>query len=123
MGSKWNGLNRNNTPNIYSMKKIDSLNAELPERIKLIARCSGTPRFRNESVKHNSGATYIIRRVYCIGGVCEICGLPARNGEILEPHEFPKRSAGAKVSLSQSLMCHRICHMKEHSQPQLTWII
>ena len=123
MGNKWNGLNRNKPPNRYSMRKIDALNAELPERIKLIERCGGTPYFYNEPVKRNDGGTYIIRRVLCIGGVCEICGQPCRNGEHLEPHENPKRSQGGKVSLAQSLMCHRTCHMGEHAQPELEWII
>jgi hypothetical protein len=108
-------------PNRYSLKRIENLNAELPVRLKLIERCGGTPRFYDQTVYHN-GTKHIIHRVYCVGGTCEMCGEPARFGEILEPHEDPKRSAGGKVSLEHSKMSHRRCHRKEHSKPQLEWI-
>jgi len=116
---KLNGLERRNPPNKYSLRRIDKLNAELPERLKLIIRCGGEPYFYNQFAKHN-GSTFIIRRVRCVGGVCEICHDPARDDEILEPHEDPERSAGGRVSLEQSVMCHRRCH--PISKPQLEWI-
>lgn len=107
--------------NKYSLKKIGRLNAEVPARIALCIRCGGKPSQYDEKVKHN-GVTNIIHRVKCVGGRCEICHQPAGKGEVLEPHELPKRSAGGKVSLKDSKMCHRRCHRNQHSKPQLKFI-
>ena len=108
--------------NRYSLHRIEKLNAEVPERIKLIARCGGLPRFYTQFIKRNDGSQHEIKRVVCIGGVCELCKMHA-NGEILEPHEaITKRSAGGKVSLENSLMVHRSCHKDQHSKPQLKWL-
>ena len=108
--------------NRYSLHRIEKLNAEVPERIKLIARCGGLPRFHTQFVNRNDGSQHEIKRVVCIGGTCELCNLPARYGENLEPHESPKRSAGGKVSLDGSKMVHRSCHNGEHPGPQLKWL-
>lgn len=89
------------TINKYSLKKIAQLNAEVPARIALANRCGGKPIPRDVTVKHN-GVSYTIRRIICVGGRCEICGQPAGQGEVLEPHESPKRSAGGVVSLRDS---------------------
>lgn len=115
-------MKRSKRPNRYSLSKIRKLNDELPERIKLIERCGGKPQFYTETFKRNDGSVHKIKRVRCIGGRCEICGELALNGEFLEPHETPKRSAGGKVSLKDSVMCHRSCHREQHSKPQLEWI-
>ena len=115
-------MKRGKTPNRYSLKKIDSLNEELPERIKLIERCGGQPELYTQVYRRNDGTMHEIHRVRCIGGVCELCGLPAGDDEVLEPHEYPKRSAGGKVSLNDSKMCHRVCHMKQHGKPMFNWI-
>lgn len=114
-------LKRSRHPNQYSLKRIEALNAEVPVRLKLIKRCGGVPHHYTQVV-HNNGQRYVIKRVACIGGVCEICHKPAIYGERLEPHENPPRSKGTKVSLKYSKMCHRACHRAQHSKPQLEWI-
>lgn len=106
--------------NRYSLSRIRRLNEEVPERIKLIARCGGLPRFYTQFIKRNDGSQHEIKRVVCIGGTCELCGF---HGDYLEPHEAnTKRSAGGKVSLENSLMVHRSCHNGEHPGPQLKWL-
>lgn len=108
------------TLNKYSLKKIAQLNTEAPIRIALAKRAGGTPIVKIQTVKRNDGTIHKIKRVFCVGGVCEICGKPSKRGEILEPHELIKRSAGGQVSLDNSRMCHRTCHPV--SKPQLNWI-
>jgi hypothetical protein len=62
-------MKRGKTPNRYSLKKIDSLNEELPERIKLIERCGGQPEFymqvyrRNDGTKHEYTG-YVVSAAY-----------------------------------------------------------
>lgn len=106
--------------NYYSLKRIEKINAEVPIRLKLIERCGGKPAHVNRTV-YNNGKPYTLKRVYCIGGRCEICKLPA-GYEVLEPHEQIRRSAGGKLSLMNSVMCHRECHRNQHSKPQLKWL-
>ena len=119
MGTKYNGLNRNKRPNPISPRKIAKLNAEVPERIKLAKRCGGRYVTNKRCIKID-GQNYILTTVKCYGGTCEICNQPAKPNEQLFPHESPKRSAGGKVSLKDSLMCHTYCH--PISKPQLRWI-
>lgn len=107
-------------PNKYSLKKIEQLNEEASIRIALAKRAGGTPVEKLQKVKRNDGSIHTIRRIFCVGGVCELCGKPAKRGEILEPHELIKRSAGGRVSLENSRMCHRTCHPV--SKPRLDWI-
>ena len=115
-------MKRSKRPNQYSLSKIARLNAEFPERVKLIARCGGHLRVHEQLVRRNDGTKHTIKRAICVGGYCEICHQPA-NGETLEPHEYKiKRSAGGHVSLDNSIMCHRSCHREQHSKPQLKWI-
>lgn len=125
MGTPWNGIARNKTPNKYSLKQIDKLNAELPERIKLIRRCGGIPQFYDQPVKRNDGAMFIIRRVRCKGGTCE-CGCNRQANSFLgdlHPHEKVWRGRGGRVSLDNSLMVLNECHERlQGRSPQLEWI-
>lgn len=108
------------TLNKYSLKKIEKLNAEVPIRIALANRVGGKPLIKVQAVRRNGGSIHKITRILCVGGICEVCNKPAVRGEILEPHEVVKRSAGGKLSLENSKMCHRRCHPV--SKPQLEWI-
>jgi len=49
----------------------------------------------------------------CIGGICELCGLPP-NFIGLVPHERVFRSHGGKLTLDNSVMVCNICHLKAH---------
>ena len=113
-------IKRRKPLNKYSLKKIDSLNGEVKARIALCKRAGGLPITSIEIARRNDGTKHLIKRVKCMGGTCELCHQPARQGEILEPHELKKRSAGGKVSLRNSKMCHRKCHPV--SKPRLEWI-
>lgn len=98
--------------NQASPKRLEELRAELPIRLELIRRCGGSPVYREYSVTVN-GERATVKTVLCFGGTCEICGKPA-GGEFLEPHEKRHRSLGGELSLSNSLMSHRVCHMRQH---------
>ena len=50
---------------------------------------------------------------YCVGGTCEICGLPPDFRQ-LHPHEKVHRSQGGRLSLDNSLMVCGRCHDIEH---------
>ena len=124
MGTKWNGLNRNKRPNYYSLKKIAEMCAELPVRVALIKRCGGTPRYYNMTV-HNNGTSYIVRRVRCVGGICE-CGCERETdfytGD-LHPHEILWRGRGGKMALDNSIMVLNKCHDRlQNRSPKLDWI-
>lgn len=113
--------------NQYSLKKIDQLNAELPIRLELIKRCGGKPLPYNETAHHN-GTAFIIRRVRCLGGMCECGHRDCRkfagriNGE-LEPHEKVPRGRGGKLSLDNTIMVLHACHIREQNrEPKLNWI-
>ncbi len=103
-----------------SPRRIAKLNSEVEERTKLCLRCGGQALQRTRSYKIK-GVSYKLTTVVCIGGNCEICGLPATQYTgPLTPHEKVKRSAGGIVSLDNSIMCHVRCH--PISKPQLEWI-
>ncbi len=119
MGTPWNGLIRNKQPAPISARKIAKLNDEVEVRIELARRCGGTAVIKTRGIRLKDGM-YILNTVRCIGGVCEICHQSAALNEILEPHEKNKRSNGGKVSLDNSVMCHRRCH--PISKPRLEWI-
>ena len=108
--------------NHYSKARIQKFYDEFPERIALAKRCGGYPQVHYEIFNPYKKEPVYIPRVRCIGGVCEICGKPAGFGEILEPHETPRRSKGGLVSLKDSKMCHRACHNGKHPGVQLEWI-
>lgn len=112
---------RKHCMNRYSPQRIQQFYAEFPERIALAERCGGEPFVYYEDYKPNKGEKICIPRVRCIGGICELCKLPA-NDEILEPHEERRRSHGAKVSISESIMVHRACHNGKHPSVKLRWI-
>ena len=99
--------------NRYSIKKIAELQAEAPIRIELCKRAGGTPITKEMQIYRN-GQRYPYTKVECHNGICEICG---GFGGILEPHENPPRSKGGKVSLSDSKMIHRHCHIEQHHKP------
>lgn len=120
MGSSWNGLARNKRPNMLSKKKVLELNNQVDERVKLALRCGGKPEHKLTMIRFNDGTKALLHSVKCVGGVCEICKMPAQRNEMLEPHELLKRSAGGKVSCANSKMCHHRCH--PISKPQLSWI-
>ncbi len=104
------GLNR------LSERRVCELNGEEQERIALCLRCGGMPQISVRTVRA-SGKEMKLATVTCIGGVCELCGLPAGN-ERMSPHEDPPRSRGGHVSLAESKMCHWRCHQKaQHSSP------
>jgi hypothetical protein len=92
--------------NRYSVKKIEQLNAEATIRIELCRRAGGEPILHDEIVYRNH-VRYVIKRVACRGGNCEICHQPK---ECLEPHERTFRSHCGVLSLTNSVMCCRACH-------------
>lgn len=101
--------------NHYSLKRIQQLNAEVPERLALCRRASGTPILRKVTL-YRKHIAYPVTTVECTYGVCE-CGC----GHLfprLYPHEEPFRSQGGKVSLKDSKMVspehHRI---EQHNDP------
>ena len=102
--------------NRYSLKKIAELNAEVPIRYQLIARCQGIPHPYKEYT-YNNGKRYSINRVSCLGGYCE-CGLPecghrwATHDKPLHPHEKLSRGQGGKLSMENSVMVMDECHAK-----------
>jgi len=98
--------------NQVSSKHLEELRAELPIRLALIERCGGSPVYREFSVVVD-GERSTVQTVLCWGGICELCGKPAK-GEFLEPHEKWHRSLGGRLSLPNSVMCHRACHNREH---------
>lgn len=124
IGVSMSMLKRHKPLNQYSPKKIKEMNAEIPERLKLIKRCGGIPHIYQRKVRCN-GKYEILTRVACMGGVCECgCGKPAnyRNGQLC-PHEDPPRSKGGKVSLSDSIMVLPSCHRRlQGREPKLEWI-
>ena len=99
--------------NQVSPKRLEELRAELPVRLTLIKRCGGRPIIRDYPITVN-GVRVTVTTALCYGGICKICGKPAQQGEILEPHENLFRSRGGKMSLENTVMCHRQCHNKEH---------
>ena len=107
--------------NRYSPQRIQQFYAEFPERIALAERCGGEAFVYYEVFNPYKQEPVYIPRVRCIGGICEICGKSA-DGEILEPHESPRRSKGGLVSLKDSVMCHRACHNGEHPGVKLEWL-
>ena len=107
--------------NHYSKARIQKFYDEFPERIALAERCGGEAFIYYEVFNPYKQEPVYIPRVRCIGGICEICGKSA-DGEILEPHESPRRSKGGLVSLKDSVMCHRACHNGEHPGVKLEWL-
>jgi len=100
--------------NQVSPKHLEELRAELPIRLELIRRCGGSPVYREFSVVVN-GERATVQTVLCWGGICELCGKPAK-GEFLEPHEKRHRSLMGKMSLENSIMIHRLCHIEEQNK-------
>jgi len=69
-------MNRQKNINRYSLKRIAEINAEVPIRLSLCNRVGGTPIIKDQTVKrHNE--IFIIKRVFCVGGTCEVCDKPA----------------------------------------------
>ncbi|KKN27706.1 hypothetical protein LCGC14_0861820 [marine sediment metagenome] len=108
--------------NRYSKARIQKFYDEFSERHALIKRCGGYPLVYYEIYNPYKKEPVFIPRVRCNGGVCEICGKPALAEDGLEPHEERRRSHGATVSLSDSLMVHRACHNGKHPGVRLEWI-
>lgn len=117
--TKWHGLARNKRPAQISSRKIEKLNGEVDARIALAKRCGGQVVITTRGIPFKDGI-HLLTTFKCVGGICEICKYPAGENEALEPHESPKRSAGGKVSLKASKMCHRRCH--PISKPMLSWL-
>lgn len=96
-----------------SLKHLAQMNAEADIRIALCKRCGGHPAESFIPIPYlPNNAT--LRVIICFGGKCEICRKPARRHEVLEPHEKIFRSQGGKLSLANSVMAHRLCHMAKH---------
>lgn len=105
-------LKRRKRLNSMSKHKIDQINGEYNDRIKLCLRCRGRPHTETKLIRLNNGQQFQLRTVICIGGYCEICGKPAGN-QMLHPHEKNPRSLGGKLSLDNSAMCHDYpCHQQ-----------
>ena len=98
--------------NPISHRRLREMQAEIPVRIALCERCGGKPIYKDFELTIN-GKREVMEMVFCLGGVCEICGKPAGN-EILHPHEEKFRSRGGKLSLENSKMAHLVCHMRAH---------
>ncbi len=84
MGTKWNGLNRNNQPRKVSKKKtiILAMETKIKQRIK-----------------------------YDADGVCQVCGLRATPPSYqISVHEKVFKSAGGVVSEENSVASCDICH-------------
>lgn len=94
--------------NRYSLKKIAELNAEAPIRVELCRRAHGYPETYLEEV-YIKGKRFNIMRVLCRNGICEICH---KEKPVLEPHEKVRRSRGGKLSMENTLMVDRTCHIK-----------
>lgn len=104
-------LKRRKRPNPMSKKKIDQINGEYDDRIKLCLRCGGKPYTKIRIIHLNNGERYQLKTVTCAGGCCEICGQPSYPNQPLHPHEKIFRSNGGKLSLENSVMCHDYpCH-------------
>lgn len=96
--------------NPISKRKIDQINGEYANRIKLCLRCGGMPHIETRMIRLNNRQRFQLRSVTCIGGYCEICHKPTGNS-ILHPHEKNPRGKGGKLSLENSIMCHNEpCH-------------
>lgn len=100
--------------NPISPRRLREMRAEIPVRIALCERCGGKPIYKDFELRIN-GKREVMEMVFCLGGVCEICGKPAGN-EILHPHELNLRSRGGKLSLENSKMAHLVCHKKSHGE-------
>ena len=110
--SKYKGLNP------MSENYIHKLNDEVSERVELCKRCGGEPVKQTRTIHFNNGKSLELTSVVCVGGMCEICGEPAR-GETLRPHEYKvSQGQGGKVSLDNSVMCHWRCHQPRHTTPK-----
>lgn len=104
--------------NPMSANYIHKLNNEVGDRIKLCLRCKGTPVTQTREIHLNNGKALYLTTVTCVGGMCEICGEPAK-GEILRPHEYKlSRGQGGRVSLENSVMSHWRCHLPRHTKPK-----
>jgi len=104
--------------NPMSENYVHKLNSEVEERMKLCRRCGGLPVKQIRPIHFNNGKVIELTSVVCVGGMCEICGEPAR-GENLRPHEYKvSRGQGGKVSLDNSVMCHWRCHLPRHTTPK-----
>ena len=101
----------------YSERRVRQLNSEVTMRILLCKRCGGTPIQQSREVKVEGKHLVELNTIICVGGICEVCGQPARD-EVMSPHEKTLKSRGGKVSLENSVMCHWACHKKEQkSEP------
>ena len=106
------GLKRAKPMNDISPKMLLELKRQVPVRVALAERCGGKPYHYTVKLRCR-GVVVLVPMVRCLGGTCEICKLPV-GGQILEPHEYPFKTHGGKVSLKDSKMAHRICHNAEH---------
>ena len=95
--------------NRYSLKRIQQLNDEVPERIALCRRASGTPILRKVTI-YRKGIGHPVTIVECTYGICE-CGCGKLFPRIY-PHEEPFKSHGGKVSLKDSRMVSPEHHRK-----------
>ena len=104
-------LKRKRRLNPVSLKRVLQMQAETPERIALCNRAGGVP-IMGKQTYYIKGKSYEVDTIQCFGGICEICH---ERKHLLEPHEYPFRSHGGKVSLKQSKMVCRECHDKEQN--------
>lgn len=102
----------------YSERRVRRLNKEVTVRIELCKRCGGEPIQQSRMVEVAGNRLVELNTVVCLGGNCEICGLPA-GGKYMSPHEKTPRGRGGKLSLANSVMCHwQPCHRQEQgSEP------
>lgn len=103
-----------------SIKKIRQINDEEDTRKALCRRAGGNPVTVLKNV-YRDGKMFILRTVKCYGGTCE-CGCGQSNSaQLLEPHEQAHRSLGGELSLKNTKMVVRECHIRlQKSSPLWT---
>ena len=108
--------------NRYSDRKIAQIRDEAEVRVALCKRAGGQPIPRNITIRRKD-KVYELTTIACIGGICE-CGLSdcpktPPDGQTLEPHEKLHRSLGGKLSMNNSIMVRRDCHIKlQNNEPK-----
>lgn len=106
-------LRRTKPMNDISPKMLLELKRQVPIRDALALRCGGRPYHYTVKLRCQ-GKLIPVEMVQCLGGKCELCRTAKFDGRSLEPHEKVHRSQGGQLSLTNSVMCCRECHNKQH---------
>ena len=96
--------------NPISKRRIAQLFTEVEIRRALCERAGGTFYTWTGTFKQPDGSTFQMPICNCVNGICEECHKRIKN---LEPHEKIKRSKGGQISLENTIMVCRQCHILE----------